>query len=220
MHERPDAVPACLGATPAVRVLGAVLLAAVFVAACGGGHAPDPRQAVTPPPRVPTVVLRPGPVEVVPTGVPGTLGDEERDAVLAALATYVDEATLRPLAGRRARLGAVEPALRSSLDAAQRDVALDGGLPRAAGRIRVRSAPVPLVALLDPGGDVALVGASLDVTVRARTRLGPLAVHRRGELVLTPADGGWQVTGFRLEVGREVPGTDRRRSPEAGAGSR
>lgn len=214
------AVPWCPGAGSAVRVLGAALVAGAILAACGGGS-PGGRPAVAPPPRVPPVVLRPGSVEVVPTGAPGTLGDTERDAVLAAVATYLDEATLRPLAGRRPRLRVIDPGLRSSLDAGQRDAALDGGLPRATGRVRVRAAPVPLVALLDPEGAVAIVGAALDVTVQAPTRLGPVAVHRRGELVLSPADEGWQVTSFRFEVNREVPGTGRGGpAGRAGAGSR
>lgn len=159
-----------------------------------------------------TVRLAPGPVRVETTGAPGELPNPDRRAVLATLAAYVQDATLRPLAGRAPTLGTLSPDLAGALDERQRDALVDEGLPLAAGRPRVRAAPVPLTALLDGDGRPVLVGAALDVTVRApRPGRGPIEVHRRGELVLRAVGGEWRISSFRLEVSRTPAG-----APEAG----
>jgi len=190
---------------------GTVLLITLAVlSGCGGDRSSRP--VADRPAGVAAVRLVPGPVRVEPTGTPGELSGPDREAVLAALATYVQDATLRPLAGRAPTLGTLSPDLAGVLDEHQRDALLDEGLPRTPGRPRVQATPVPLTALLDGDGRPALVGAALDVTVRAPLAgRGSIEVHRRGELVLRPVGGQWRIASFRLEVSRTPAGT-----PEAG----
>ena len=68
--------------------------------------------------------------------------------------------------------------------------------------------PVNLTALADRAAKIDLVGATVDLTVRAATAQGPVAIHRTGELMFTRQDNGWKILGFQLAVTRDGAGID------------
>jgi hypothetical protein len=162
-------------------------------------------------PRKPLVKITIGDVTVYKVGNdPETIPDDVRTKILAAVSTYVNAATVKPL-----QTGAVDDAaLASTLGpaATQRATGLDRltlvdeGLPKAAGRIVVNTLPVKLTALADASGRIVVVTVRLDSIARTRTEKGAITISRKGDLVFTPEGDTWKIDGYDLAVERSGKG--------------
>jgi hypothetical protein len=162
-------------------------------------------------PRKPLVKITIGEITVYKVGnVPETIPDDVRAKVLAVVSTYVNAATVKPL-----QTGAVDDAaLATALGpaAAQRATGLDRvtlvdeGIPKAAGRIVVKTLPVKLTALADESGRIVVVTAGLDSIARTRTAKGAITISRKGDLVFTPDGDTWKIDGYDLAVERSGKG--------------
>lgn len=149
-----------------------------------------------------------GSVTVATAGYPAELAPADRDAVLSAIGTYITGATLRPLDGRD--LGDLSqdfaPASAAALTGPEQDSLVDRDVPRATGPVKVTLTPVNLTALADPRGAIDLIGATIDLTVDAKSKGGPVEIHRTGELMFTRDGEAWKILGFRLAVTRDGTG--------------
>jgi hypothetical protein len=176
------------------------------MAGCSSGGSGKSAPSTT----VPNARVRviPGEVNVVAAGPPAQLADADRDAVLAAIGTYVRDATVAPLEGKKvpdlASLFTASAA--PALQGAERDALLDADVPRAKGRINPALQPVNLRALADGGGAIDLVGSTLDLTVQTTAAGGPITIHRTGELMFARDAGTWKILSFRLAVTRDGAG--------------
>ena len=196
-----------LSSSPSRRAWSAALLATVVLAACSSGGSSKATSTTTVAPTA-RVRVTPGQVTVASAGPAAQLADADRDAVFAAVGSYVQDATVAPLEGKQV------PDLAShftataapALQGAERDALLDTDLPRATGKITPALQPVNLHALADPGGAIDLVGSTLDLTVQANARGGPITIHRSGELMFTRDGGTWKILSFRLAVTRDGAG--------------
>jgi len=136
---------------------------------------------------------------------------EASDAALAVLESYVQEATVVPLRKGKANGTTLaelfdEPAV-ARLAGTDRGLLLDEGLPKAVGKVTVKSPPVALTALMDRDGKVVLVTATVDLDIKAQARHGVMTVKRTGTLVLRPQlDASWKITAWTLHVERGGPG--------------
>jgi hypothetical protein len=141
---------------------------------------------------------------------PDAIPDDVRAKILAALSTYVNAATVKPL-----QTGAVDDAsLATTLGPAatfraagvDRATLVDEGLPKATGRIVVNTLPVKLTALADGDGRIVVVTARLDSIARTRTPKGAVTIARKGDLVFTPDADTWKNDGYDLAVERSGKG--------------
>ncbi len=201
--------------------LGAVallLFIALVLATCGGGD-PDATDKTTAPTDDPTTDAYEGSVEleVGAAVVAGSGGEVTLDraivrAVLATVGGYVDAAVVDPLlTGKRAkdleRFFGLRVVTRVMPDGDDRPSLTDEGLPEIAADLDAEARPVDLDALADPEGTVLMVGASLNLDITTETADGPLTISRVGDLILEPrSSGGWEVTGYDLEVRRRSAG--------------
>jgi hypothetical protein len=182
-------------------------LAAVILAACSSGGSSKATSTTTVAANTRVHVTR-ALVTVATAGPPAQLADADRDAVFAAVGSYVQDATVAPLEGKAVPdlashfTASAAPALQG----AERDALLDTDLPRATGRITAALQPVSLHALADPGGAIDLVGSTFDLTVQATAKGGPITIHRSGELMFTREGGTWKMLSFRLAVTRDGAG--------------
>jgi hypothetical protein len=162
-------------------------------------------------PRKPLVKITIGDVTIYKVGSePGAIPDDVRTKILAAVSTYVNAATVKPL-----QTGAVdEAALATTLGPAatqratgfDRATLVDEGIPKAAGRIVVNTLPVILTALADETGRIVVVTARLDSIARTRTEKGAITISRKGDLVFTPEGDTWKIDGYDLAVERSGKG--------------
>jgi hypothetical protein len=190
------------------RAWCAALRAGLAAAACSSGGSTK----ATPTTTRPNVHVRvtPGAVTVATAGPAVQLPDADRDALFAAVGSYVQDATIAPLEGEPA------PDLASQFTAAaaptlkgpERDALLDADLPRVSGRVTPTLQPVNLRALADAGGAIDLVGSTIDLTVQASAAGGPITIHRTGELMFTRDGGTWKILSYRLAVTRDGAGLD------------
>jgi hypothetical protein len=191
------------------RAWCAALLAGLSAAACssGGGSA-----KATPSTTAPNVHVRvtPGEVTVATAGPPAQLPDADRDAIFAAVGSYVQDATIAPLEGKPAPDLAAHftAATAPVLQGPERDALLDADLPRATGRVAPTLQPVSLHALADPAGTIDLVGSTIDLTVQTSAAGGPISIHRSGELMFTRDGGTWKILSFKLAVTRDGAGLE------------
>ena len=141
---------------------------------------------------------------------PQTIPDDVRAKILAAVSTYVNAATVKPL-----QTGAVDdaalaptlgPAATFRAAGVDRGTLVDEGLPKATGRIRVNTLPVKLTALADADGRVVVVTAHLDSIARTRSDGGAITISRKGDLVFTPDGDTWKIDGYDLAVERSGKG--------------
>lgn len=187
-----------------VGLLGAAL--ALSIAACGGGGSSAKPAAA--PPAGSNLTLAAGPVQVEASGTPGTLAAADQAAIIATLRKYVTVATIDPLHGKPVgNLSAVftAPAL-ASLTGANRDAAVDDGMPKATTTVTVKNPPVALTALSDPNGSINLVGAPLFLITDTKTATGPVHVVRTGEVMLSHDASGWKIASYKLTVDRTGTG--------------
>jgi hypothetical protein len=182
------------------------LVAGMALAACSSGG--SSATTGTTAPADAHVEAKAGAVDVASAGGPVTLADADRDAVLAAVSGYVQDATVAPIEGKAAPdlAGRFTAATAPALQGAQRDALVDTGVPRATGKVTATLAPVALRGLADPNGAIDLVGATLDATVTTTAAGGPVTVHRTGELMFTRDGGAWKILGFTLAVTRDGAG--------------
>jgi hypothetical protein len=162
-------------------------------------------------PRKPVVKITIGDVTVYKVGNdPETIPDDVRTKVLAAVSTYVNAATVKPL-----QTGAVDdaalattlgPAAMQRATGLDRVTLVDEGIPKATGRIRVNTLPVKLTALADASGRIVVVTAVFDSIARTRTAKGGVTISRKGELVFTPEGDTWKIDGYDLAVERSGKG--------------
>lgn len=204
----------------ASRALGITAGLALTLAACGGGSGETAAPTTTTRPGT-ELTIAAGPVALESAGPAGALSDADRDAVIDTVRRYVTAATVDPLLGRG--VGDLAPllgaAVGSSLTAEDRAALVDEGLPEASGTVHAVATPVALTALVDQAGAVDLVGAALDLTVDARTKQGPVTVHRFGELVLARDGAAWRIDSFRLSVDRAGAGLEPATTTTTGKGS-
>jgi hypothetical protein len=189
------------------RACVAAVAVGLVAAGCSGGGSSKsaPSTTTRPEARVDAVA---GMVGVATAGAPAELAAADRDAVVAAVGSYVQDATVAPLEGEKVpdlsdHFAAVSA---GALQGAERDALVDTDVPAATGRVTPTLEPVNLRGLADANGTIDLVGATLDVTVRATAAGGPITIHRTGELMFTRDAGTWKILGFRLAVTRDGAG--------------
>jgi hypothetical protein len=141
---------------------------------------------------------------------PATIPDDVRSKVLAALSTYVNAATVKPLqtgvVDDAALASALGPAATQRATGLDRGTLVDEGIPKATGRIVVNTLPVKLTGLADANGAVIVVTARLDSIARTRTERGAITIARKGDLVFTPDGDSWKIDGYDLAVERSGKG--------------
>ena len=196
-----------------VAVLVAVL--AITLAACSGGG-DDKKAQKTAAPEGSTLQVVPGAGVVEAAGAPGTLSDEDKDAIADTIKRYIIAATIEPLHGKPVGdlTGVFTPEAATSIAGLNRAAVVDDGMPKAVTTVKASTPPVPLTALSDPSGAIDLVGATLFLDVRTKAAGGPVRVARNGELVLQRGghggDGGdagdWKITSYKLTVDRTGAG--------------
>ncbi len=108
--------------------------------------------------------------------------DADRDAIVDTVRRYVIAATIDPFHGKP--VGDLSslftlPAV-AALNGLDRVAALDEGIPKATGTVKVTAAPMILTAFSDPMGGINLVGTSLYIDARANAeeRTGTGQAHR------------------------------------------
>lgn len=158
--------------------------------------------------RLATLDVRVSGVELVRVGPgPAELPREVRDGVVGAVTSYVQRATLDPMAtgGEAADVGEVFTRRAAErLSTGDRATLVDEGLPpsRPVGR---PAADLRLVALAGAGGGVELVTVTLLVDVQAMTADGrAVLVNRVGELTLASDGRRWLVDSYAMSVERQV----------------
>jgi hypothetical protein len=196
-----DRVPRPRRVRAATLLLATALAASVVLAAV----------PATAKPRKPVVKITVGDITVYKVGNdPQTIPDDVRTKILAAVSTYVNAATVKPL-----QTGAVDdaalattlgPAATQRAAGLDRVTLVDEGIPKAKGRIRVNTLPVKLTALADASGRIVVVTAVLDSIARTRTAKGAVTISRKGELVFTPEGDTWKIDGYDLAVERSGKG--------------
>jgi len=82
------------------RAWSVALLATVVLAACSSGGSSEATSTTTVAPTA-RVRVTPGQVTVVSAGPAAQLADADRDAVFAAVGSYVQDATVAPLEGKQ-----------------------------------------------------------------------------------------------------------------------
>jgi hypothetical protein len=141
---------------------------------------------------------------------PDTIPDEVRAKILAAVSTYVNAATVKPLQTGvvdDASLGTtLGPAATFRAGGPDRATLVDEGIPKATGRIVVNTLPLKLTGLADGDGRIVVVTARLDSIARARTERGAITISRKGDLVFTPDGDTWKIDGYDLSVERSGKG--------------
>jgi hypothetical protein len=135
------------------------------------------------------------------------LAAADQRALKAAVLAYVKNATVAPLEGKptTALAGTMVPAAAASLQGPDATTFTDAGLPRATG-VKVKVQPISLHGLADSTGAIDLVGSTLDVTVNATTKAGPITIHRSGQLMFERDSGTWKILGYQLAVTRDGAG--------------
>jgi hypothetical protein len=186
--------------------LAALLAASVALATASPASAKSHKKA-----QKPVAKITVGDVTMYKVGNdPATIPDDVRTKVIAALTTYVNAATVKPL-----QTGAVDdaalastlgPAATQRATGADRGTLVDEGIPKATGRIVVNTLPVKLTALADGNGQVVVVTARLDSIARTRTVHGAVTISRKGDLVFTPNGDTWKIDGYDLAVERSGKG--------------
>ena len=129
-------------------------------------------------------------------------------AVHATLDTYLAVAIVAPLhsGAPAADLSAVlSPAAleRVTSDPAARATLVDEGLPPMTTSIAAERARATLSSVAGPDGQPAVVGAQLDLVIRATGPTLDIDIVRQGEVVLVPEAGGWRIDSFVLTTKRD-----------------
>jgi len=187
-----------------------VLLGLLVVAllGCSGGSDSKAKPAKVASPKGSSLELEAGGVQVETTGAPATLGKADQAAIVNTVRRYVIAATIDPFHGKP--VGNLAPLFTvpavAALNGLDRVAALDEGVPKATGLVKVTAQPMILTALSDPLGGINIVGTSLYIDARATAKDGPIRVKRSGELVLSRDAGTWKIASFKLAADRSGSG--------------
>lgn len=183
-------------------------LLVVALLGCSGGSDGKARAGTVASPKGSTLELTSGGVQVETTGAPATLGDADRAAIVNTVRRYVIAATINPFHGKPVGdlVPLFTPPAAAALNGLDRVAALDEGVPKATGLVKVTAAPMILTALSDSMGGINLVGTSLFIDARATAKDGPVRVKRTGELVLSRDAGTWKIASFKLAADRSGSG--------------
>ena len=183
------------------------LAGTVVLGACSDGGSSKASSSTTTRPDA-SVTATAGLVGVSSAGAATELPAADRDAVLAAVTDYVQQATIDPLEGKPPKNLAAQltAAAAPALTGPEQDALVDTGVPAATGSVHATLAPVNLRALADRAGTIDLVGATLDLTARAPASKGEITIHRTGELMFTRDGASWKLLSFKLTVTRDGPG--------------
>jgi hypothetical protein len=194
-------------------VIAALLIVGVGAAFALGVFSGDSNEEAAPKAST-NVKLEPGEVTVYWPGIgPGgaATAPELPDQVMSAIGEYVDNGIVPGL-----RTGKVKDAdLSDAFDAAalaklagdDRAVLLDEGLPKAIGKLTIKSTPTDLTVLNDAQGATLLVSAVLDLDIRVVGAKGAYDIKRTGQLEFAPdGAGGWKITGWDVDVSRTGKG--------------
>jgi hypothetical protein len=195
------------GLVAALAVLGVVVVAAAafFVLKSSNEKSAPQFKAST------AVDLKSGEATVATVGSPIEFPTDVRDAALATLGAYVETGIVEPLRKGKVNDAALakvfdEVAI-ARLVGAERATVLDENLPKAVGKVTVKTPPVPLSALADGDGKIVLVATDVQFSVKARSAKGVLKINHTGSFVLAPdASGAWRITGWTLSTDRGGPG--------------
>lgn len=184
--------------------LGAGLAVAATACSGSGGSKAAPTTTTAPAERLTTKTAF---VNVVSVDGEHALSPADQRALVNAVGAYVRAATLRPLKGQ-ANPGLASlfvPAAQASLQGPEAATIADTGLPRAT-KVDAKLEPVSLHGLADASGTIDLVGSTIDLTVNAQTKAGPITIHRTGQLMFERDSGTWKILGYQLAVTRDGAG--------------
>ena len=191
-------------------ILALALTAGALVAGCSSDSKKSGTSTTAPPVANLSVTL--GLAGVASAGAPVTLADADRQAVLNAVSGYIQSATLEPLqhptadpAGKKLA-ALLAPSAAAALTGPEHDALTDIGVGPATKAVTTKLVPVSLAGLADRTGAVDLIGATLDLTVSTQAKLGPITIHRTGELMFVRDGGTWKILGFKLAVERDGAG--------------
>jgi hypothetical protein len=190
---------------PFLVLLGLLVVALV---GCSGGSDSKAKSGPVASPKGSSLELTSGGVQVESTGAPATLSAADRAAIVNTVRRYVIAATIDPFHGKK--IGDLTPLFTppaaAALNGLDRVAALDEGVPKATGLVKVKAQPMILTALSDPMGGINLVGTSLYIDASATANEGPVRVKRSGELVLSRDAGTWKIASFKLVADRSGSG--------------
>lgn len=188
------------------RTLG-LLVTGAALAGCSGSSAPASSSSRPTAPKIGGIRATTAIVSVHSAGPETPFPEADKDAVLRRVETYVTDTTLAPLRGEKTDMADLfAPDAAPPATGLEYDAFTDAALPKATGKVTAKLEPVSLVALADPAGAIDLIGATIDLTVSATTRPGPVNIHRTGELVFTRTGGEWRILSFKLAVTRDGAG--------------
>ena len=184
-----------------------LFLCAALISACGSGGDKDITKKSEEKPAVERVQLTAGDVKVVRTGNTGEANLSDVDALVAATAKYVRQASVIPMHGDPLNISdLLTSAARPNAVGEASDALTDVGVSPATDSVEVTSAPLPITILTDNTGAGALASVSIDITISTKTKSGVVKIHRVGELEFVYEGGAWLIDGWRLTVNRDGKG--------------
>lgn len=183
-----------------------MFLCTALIAACGS----DGKTATNNPEKTPQaekVQFAVGDVNVVRTGNTGEANLSDVDALVAATAKYVRQASVIPMHGKSLKISdlltsAAEP---NAVGEAS-DALTDVGVSPDTDSVEISSTPLPITILTDNTGVAALATVSIDITISTKTKSGAVKIHRVGELAFVHEGDAWLIDGWRLTVNRDGKG--------------
>ena len=139
----------------------------------------------------------PASVETVKAAVVRTLDRYLEAGVLTPLRSGGPAGDLRPLFTARAA---------EHMWATDRDAFVDEGLPPSS-RIVAKASGLRLAGLAEPGGDVVLVSARMDLKLVAGADAAAITIDRGADLVLVADGDDWKIDSYQVRVSRDTPGS-------------
>lgn len=129
-------------------------------------------------------------------------------AVKATLDAWIATAVVGPLftgqpAGDLSKLFTPAALERLAADPAVRATLVDEGLPPATKAITAERANVGLFTVAGPDEVVAVIGAQIDLLLRAEGPTMDVNVNHYGEVVLVQEADGWKIDSFAVEAARD-----------------
>jgi len=190
-----------------VLIPATLFICAALISACGSGGDEDITKKSEEKPQLEKVQFAAGDVKVVRTGNTGEANLTDVDALLAATAKYVRQASVIPMHGEPLKISdLLTSAARPNAVGEASDALTDVGVSPATDSVEVISAPLPITILTDNTGIAALATVSIDVTISTKTKNGAVKIHRVGELAFVHEGSTWLIDGWRLTVNRDGKG--------------
>lgn len=134
--------------------------------------------------------------------------DEVRDGVVRAVDAWIGAGVVAPLLTGQPPVGldtAFTPGALARLTPGSPDRAsLVEDTRPAEGGLEPEKATVSLIGLADGGGNVALVTASVEVSLVFVSPTGRLRIARTGEVTLVPVPEGWRIDSYDVVTKRDT----------------